>query len=120
MTPPTEHAEQVKIIQWFDRQYPKGDVRLFAVPNGGQRHPAVAKKLKDEGVRKGVPDLMLLAPRGGYAGLVIELKRIKWSATTTEQVGWLNHLNAQGFKAVICKGGDAAIETIKSYLGSDA
>ena len=117
MRPPTEHAEQVKIIQWFDRQYPKGDVRIFAVPNGGLRNQLVATKLKAEGVRRGVPDLMLLTPRGGYAGLIIELKRLKDSKTTAEQFGWLDHLNAQGFKAVICKGGDAAIDTIKSYLG---
>ena len=42
---------------------------LFAVPNGGHRHRAVAARLKDEGVKAGVPDLFLPVPRGAFHGL---------------------------------------------------
>ena len=59
---PTEHEEQKNVVKWFDMQYPALRGRLAAVPNGGQRHPAVAAKLKAEGVRKGFPDMMLLKP----------------------------------------------------------
>lgn len=114
---PNEHAEQVKVIQWFDKQYPKGNVRLFAVPNGGQRAKKTGRDLKAEGVRSGVPDLMLLTPRKEFYGLIIEMKRVKGGRLEPEQADWLQHFNAQGYMAVICKGGDAAIDTIKSYLG---
>lgn len=33
---------------------------FFAVPNGGWRNPVVAAKLKAEGVRSGVSDLIIL------------------------------------------------------------
>ena len=65
---PTEHAEQVTLVQWLRRQYP--GVLIFAIPNGGQRNAAVALKLKLEGVVRGVPDLYIPAWRTW-----IEMKR---------------------------------------------
>lgn len=105
---------------WFDLQYPALRGRLAAVPNGGDRHPAVAGKLKAEGVRKGYPDLQLLMPRGGYHGLIIELKRVKGGRVESEQADWLEWLARQGYMAVVCKGADQARETIKRYLGEMA
>lgn len=113
---PTEHEEQKVVIQWFDVQHKRLKGRLFAVPNGGARHKAVAGKLKAEGVRPGVPDLWLPVPAGGFSGLVIEMKRLKGSSTSDEQLDWLDFLARQGFLAVICKGADAAIDTIQAYL----
>lgn len=114
---PTEHEEQKNLVKWFSVQYPKIGNRLVAVPNGGDRDPRVGKKLKAEGVRSGFPDLMLLIPRGAFMGLIIEMKRVKGSRLEPEQAEWLDWLNAQGFMAVICKGAQAARDTIKSYLG---
>lgn len=111
----SEHQEQRAVVQWFDLQYPKLRGRLFAVPNGGHRHPAVAAKLKAEGVRPGVPDLWLPVPRQEFSGLVIELKA-KGGRATREQVDWLDFLGEQQFMAVVCVGAAAAIETIRGYL----
>src|SRR5699024_10256580 len=73
----TEHDEQVQLIRWAGLArgaYPA--LRwLHAVPNGGARNIVVARKLKAEGVQRGVPDLCLPVPRGPYHGLYIELKR---------------------------------------------
>ncbi|MNP62589.1 VRR-NUC domain protein [compost metagenome] len=80
----------------------------------------VAAKLKAEGVRKGFLDLMLLTPRHGHAGLIIEMKRIKGSRIEPEQADWLDWLNSQGFMAVVCRGFDAARDTINSYLGESS
>lgn len=113
---PTEHDEQKAVVRWFDLQYPALRGRLAAVPNGGQRHIAVAAKLKAEGVRKGFPDMMLLKPAGGYFGLFIELKRVKGGSVSPEQADWLDWLSQQGFMATVCKGAEEARETIKSYL----
>jgi len=116
-TIPTEHAEQCAVIKWFDLQFPGLKGRLAAIPNGGQRHIAVAAKLKAEGVRKGFPDMMLLKPMGGYFGLFVELKRVKGGRLSPEQEDWLIWLATQGFKTAVCKGADEARETIKAYLG---
>ncbi|MNZ64359.1 VRR-NUC domain protein [compost metagenome] len=118
---PTEEQDQIALVAWFDRWAPK-DLRgrLAAVPNGGHRNKATAGRLKASGVRAGVPDLQLLTPRHGFAGLIIELKREKGGALTKEQADWLDWLNAQGFMAVTCKGFDAAQKTIKGYLGEVA
>ncbi|MEQ3620552.1 MAG: VRR-NUC domain-containing protein [Marinobacter sp.] len=113
---PTEHQEQKSVIQWFDRQHKAFRGRLFAVPNGGDRHRIVAAKLKAEGVRKGVPDLWLPVPRRGFHGLVIEMKRIKGSTASAEQLDWLEFLGEQGYLVAVCKGAQAAIDTIQGYL----
>jgi len=115
----TEHDEQKAVIKWFDLQYPALRGRLAAVPNGGQRNKIVAAKLKAEGVRKGFPDLMLLTPRGGYYGLIVEMKREKDSYATAEQKDWLVWLNAQGFFAVVCNGFEEARVVIKNYLSNE-
>ena len=116
---PTEHQEQVMLIKWFDLQYPELRGRLAACPNGGQRNVIVAAKLKAEGVRPGYPDLNLLVPRHGFSGLFIELKRQKGGNLTAEQADWLEFLNRQGFMAVICKGLDAARDTVSKYLATN-
>lgn len=110
-----EHLEQVAVIRWFDAQHSALRGRLFAVPNGGHRHVAVAAKLKAEGVRPGVPDLWLPVQRQGFAGLVIEMKAGKGRLSSNQQ-DWLGFLGEQGYMAVVCVGADAAIQTIKDYL----
>ena len=109
-------------MRWFDLSFPELRGRLFAVPNGahlagtvGQRC-AKMNRAKAEGLRVGVPDLLLLTPRHGFHGLAIEMKRIKGSKVDAEQIEWLEWLNSQGYMAVLCKGADAAMETIKNYL----
>ena len=61
---PTEHQEQKTLVQgWWprvQRRWP--GVLLYAIPNGGDRNPIVAKKLKAEGVLAGIPDLYLACP----------------------------------------------------------
>lgn len=114
---PTEHAEQVNLVKWFDLQHKALRGRLVAIPNGGDRHPVVAAKLKAEGVRKGYPDLQLLVPANGYHGLLIELKRVKGGRVEPEQADWLDWLNQQGYMAIVCRGADEAREAIKGYLG---
>lgn len=116
-----EHHEQVRVFNWardeLDRdppRYPELEM-LFAVPNGGWRNKGTAVRLKLEGVKRGVPDIWFPVMRGGYCGLVIELKtdtgRVK-----PEQKKWLELLAAQGWKAVVCRGAAETINTILWYL----
>ena len=114
----TEHEEQValmRLVEMHRGRWPELGM-LFAVPNGGDRHPAVASKMKAEGVKKGVPDLCLPVPRGGYYGLFVELKKQGRSSTSPEQKAWIQALNALGYRAVVCKGATAAWSVISDYM----
>lgn len=119
---PTEHLIQKTVVAWFDRAFPKYRGRLFSIPNGahlagntGYRVRQI-NKLKAEGLRAGVPDLMLPVVTQRHAGLFIEMKREKGSRTSQAQKEWIKYLSGAGYKALICKGTDEAIEAIKGYL----
>lgn len=117
----SEHAHQVALMQWatLARTTRPELEMLAAVPNGGQRHAAVAGKLKAEGVRAGYPDLVLNVPRAGYHGLFIELKSMTGRATP-EQRDWLERLQRHGHRAVVCRGWLAAKSELENYLDGRA
>ena len=112
---PTEHEEQVALIEWFRLQYRPLADNLFAIPNGGQRHKATAAKLKAEGVLAGVSDLMLMVRTPLYSGLFIEMKR-KDGKATAPQLEFIERAREQGFKAEVAKGFDEAKKIIENYL----
>ena len=107
----SEHLEQVAVIKWADIKH----IRIFSVPNGGHRHRMVAIKLKMEGVRAGVPDLVIPYARNGYHALFIEMKFGK-NRITPEQKNWISWLNGQKYLAVVCYGADAAIKAIEVFF----
>ena len=67
------------------------------------------------GVKAGVPDLCLPVPRGGYAGLYIEMKYGK-NKTTEKQEEWIHSLIEQGYLVKVCWGGQEATATLEEYL----
>ncbi len=111
----SEHTHQVNLIRWFDMAFKQYKGRLFAIPNGGQRNIIVATKLKSEGVRPGVPDLMLPVPYGGYHGLFIEMKKVKGKISETQK-DWAAFLNSNGYISSTCFGFDDAKSCISNYL----
>ena len=117
-TVPTESQEQQQLFSWAAWQagkYPELKL-LYHTPNGGSRGKAEAGRFKVEGVKAGVPDICLPVARGNYHGLYIELKRLKGSKITPEQTAWIADLEAQGYRAVICKGWETASKEILRYL----
>lgn len=115
---PLEEDDQVALIEWYDDWAPDHlKFRLAASSGGARMAMKTAIRQKRAGNRKGYPDLNLMTPSRGFAGLFIELKRRKGGRLEPEQAEWLDWLNAQGFMAVVCVGLDAAKDTIKSYLG---
>lgn len=120
----TEHDEQVAVFQWAQMQEagcPELKL-LHAIPNGGKRDKPAAVRLRDEGVKPGVPDMCLPVPRGYFHGLYIELKRraikgVQSAGRVTDvQKAWQAELTAQGYAACVCYGADEAIRVIKRYL----
>lgn len=113
---PSEHDEQVSLIQWA-AWYPEIRDHLFAIPNGGDRNPIVGARLKAEGVRKGVHDLMLPIARRGYHGLWIEMKsRDPRSKASDDQKIWGARMARQGYYAVVTAGWEAATSVIHWYM----
>jgi len=108
-TVPSEHAEQVAFVSWFRKTY--GSVRILSVPNGGQRNKVVAMKLKQEGVSKGVPDLFIPEWR-----LWVEMKRQKGGTLSPEQKDWRDYLIGCGYRWILAKGADDAINQVAEII----
>lgn len=111
---PTEHWEQVQLFQWASN-YRELDL-MHAIPNGGKRDIRVAVKLKEEGVKAGVPDICLPVARGEKHGLYIELKRRKYGRLDSDQAKWLEALMREGYACAVCFGWEAARDVIEDYL----
>ena len=121
MTGDTEHAHQVALFKYAHFQKDPAWKMLYATPNGGHRHKLVAVKLKQEGVKAGIPDLILPVMRKGFGGLYIELKRPKTPGkakgrVTKQQAEWMEALTNEGYLCVVCWGWLAAKDTIEGYL----
>lgn len=113
----TEAQHQKLIFDWslsVRKDYPELAL-LFHIPNGGRRDAIEARHLKQQGVKRGVPDICLAVPRGGYHALYIELKTEK-GRVSKEQKWWLERLNQAGNLAVVCHGWREATCTIERYL----
>ena len=113
-----EHDLQAMVVQWWaynHRQLHAPECLLFAIPNGGLRNRVVAAKLKAEGVRPGVPDMMLAMPRGKYCGLFVEHK-IKPNKPSEEQLAFIEHLFMQGYQVVVSYSYDETVKFIRGYL----
>lgn len=114
----SEHNEQVALMQWWKlshKRFKLPEYALFAIPNGGARHIAVAKKLKAEGVRAGVPDIELRISRNGYHALWIEMKYGK-NKPTEAQAEFMKWQEAEGAKCVVAYKWDDAKQAIEEYL----
>ena len=106
---PTEHEEQRELVRWFRQTWP--GVRIFAIPNGGQRSMATAARLKAEGVSSGVPDLFVPA-----WGLWVEMKRIKGGKLSSEQKDWIAYLESVEFCCIVGKGAEDAKAKISAFF----
>jgi len=89
---------------------------IINVPNGSHRHIVTAMKLKAEGVKRGVPDILLLHAAKGSHGLAIELKKEKGGVVSAEQKTWIANLKSEGYAAHVCKGAGEAIQVLIDYL----
>jgi hypothetical protein len=115
---PLESGEQQALFQWarlMEGRYPELWL-MYAIPNGGARNKATAGRLKAEGVKPGVPDICLPVARNGFHSLYIELKRIDGGRVSDEQADWIDLLQRQGNKAIVCRGSTAATEAMEEYL----
>ena len=76
----------------------------------------VAKKLKAQGVKPGVPDVLIFDSPPALPerrGVAIELKRRKGGRATGYQQDWLTALAERGWFTAVCRGAGEAIEELK-------
>lgn len=128
---PTERQDQEKVVSWARMMVETGQeprLRFLRCGFEGLRlSMGVRMAVKRQSISTGWPDMFLAVPRNyegrfsnvfyQFCGLFIELKRQKRSIVSAEQARMIGDLNSMGYKAVVCKGADHAIETIKQYLG---
>lgn len=110
MKQPTEHDEQKAFCKYLDFVH----LTYFAVPNGSNKSMTARRKFKAEGLKAGVPDMVILL-EGGKT-VFIEMKRKRGGTVSKEQKEWLERLRVLGFDAYICKGAKEAIEVVQKYL----
>lgn len=105
----SESMEQILFVNWMRKNHPEH--RIFAIPNGGNRNPSEAMRLKNEGVSAGVPDLFIPSLR-----LFIEMKNIEGGTVSSDQKDWIKYLKSIGYEAEVCAGNDIAQSIIEIYL----
>ena len=94
---------------------------LAHVPNGGNRDAREGASLKAQGVKSGVPDIVMPFPKNKNAGLWIELKieKIRNSLNgglSDNQIIWIDYLSSVGYCAKVCYGWIEARDTLINYL----
>lgn len=150
--PGTEHAHQVALFQavaewrWQNKDSSEANIIrardalewLFAIPNGGDRHAAVASKIKAEGAKAGVYDLFLPCPISGlrlapfnekpqikvhveWHGLYIEMKKPerrnhKDGGLSTDQLRFKAFVGVKGYAHVVCYTWGEAFAALMTYL----
>ncbi len=128
--PITEHEYQVQVIEWCDLmakvKYPMLKW-IYAVPNGARTARSVANRLKAEGMKAGVPDLVLPYPVYNeneygypdtkYHGLFVEMKsRDTKGRVSKDQQEWLDYLDSVGYRVVTAWTSKEATDAIEEYL----
>lgn len=118
----SEHHIQTEFFKWcklMSTQKGYEPLKLiFAIPNGGHRNIITAKRLKDEGVRAGVPDIFLPYPCHGFHGLFLETKSEK-GKLTFEQGVFLCAVHKLGYATAVCFSTDELREKTSSYLAGN-
>ena len=110
----SESAEQEAVVQYCDVRH----IPIVHIPNEGKRSVSYAAQMKRAGLRKGFPDLFVPLAREGYHGLFIELKYGR-GKTSPDQEEWIQLLNANGYRAVVCYGFEETVREICRYAKNE-
>jgi VRR-NUC domain len=108
-----EHREQCAFIKWVRYAHP--GLLVAAIPNGGNRNAITGKKLKDEGVMAGFPDILVARQGKDYPMLFIEMKSAK-GRLSESQKEVKKRLEWEGYLVVVCHSWEEAKEAVEGYL----
>ncbi|MFA5071919.1 MAG: VRR-NUC domain-containing protein [Candidatus Pacearchaeota archaeon] len=111
----SEYDEQCLLVQYLELK----KIRFSKVAQETYTSNwGIVAKNKKSGLRKGVPDLIIIIPGNKKNHLIfIEMKKKKGSSISQEQKDWWCDLNkCEGVKSFICHGFDDAKEIIDLEL----
>ncbi len=108
-----EDAFQIAACNLLGYQFPT--LEWFHPPNGGLRNKAVGSKLKKQGVKAGVSDLIIQTPSGPYHGACIELK-VKGGRLSPDQKAFLNRNIKLGHFCAVVYSIDGLKQCLVEYL----
>ena len=120
-----EEGEQIALCDYIKLQYPKV---VFTSDHSGLRvTKGLQQKIKRLKSSNGIPDLLILEARGGYNGLLIEMKAtgvtvfrksgmLKNDEHLRIQYKMLMSLSNKGYFTGFCEGFDKAKEVVDWYM----
>ena len=120
-----EENLQIAISTYLKLKYPNV---YFTSESSGIRVPmGVAVKMKKQRSTHKQLDMIILEPKGGYHGLILELKKDREevylkngtyskSIHVQEQLQSIKHLNNKGYSSMFVCGIDEAISVIDRYM----
>ena len=112
----TERDHQVALFAWAKAMEGRLPVDvLYHCPNGGARNIIVARKMKAEGVKAGVPDAFLPVARKGYHGWFAELKT-ESGRLSPKQEFWRYRLLQEGYFWGLYRDWKDAADALEEYL----
>lgn len=112
-----ESEHQQALIRWATiakSKYPELEL-LYAIPNGSNTTDKNRIRLVAEGMKKGMPDLVLPVARGHYHALYLELKT-KDGKLSKSQKDLHELLKETGNAVMISRSLEQSIQIIKIYL----
>lgn len=113
----TEHqiqSQYFKILSLNENKFPFLKY-IFAIPNGGARHIAVAKKMKAEGVKRGVPDIFIPITVRTSPGMFLETKT-SIGRQSPEQKEYEAFLVSELYMYAVCKSVEELLFETENYL----
>lgn len=114
---PSEHEIQASYFDWV-RMMRLKDWRyelIYAVPNAGKRNATIGNRMVAEGLSKGVLDVNIDMPAGGFNGARIEFKSAK-GALTKAQEEYFELYRAAGYYPILCRTFNKAQFFTEHYL----
>jgi len=120
-----EHQEQVVVVNWArenEYRFPAlkwlhSSLNGIVIPASPKVKAKIINYMKAEGMKRGVPDLCLVAARKGFNGFYWETK-LKNGEQRPDQKRFQEHCDAENYFYGLGAGA-ACIETLEWYLGKD-
>lgn len=109
---PLESEEQEALAAALDQ----AGLLWSSTANGGRRDKRTAASLKRQGLKPGVPDVIIFtAAPGAPRGAAVELKRAapNKGRLSPDQVVWLEELAREGWAALTCYGAADAVAQLR-------
>ena len=123
-----EESLQIAVCNYLRLQYP---AVIFTCDLASGMKLTMGQAVRATKMRssRGLPDLFIAEPRGGYAGMFIELKKegtkiilnngqMTADKHIQEQAEILKKLQAKGYDAIFCVGFNEAKKMIDNYMNS--